>query len=119
VLVLYVHPLLGRGLARLLTAQAGVTATAVAECDFPARESALRKRPDLIIAEATGDTPAIEATDSLPVVFVRVDSEDGASLGQPLADPDLIIALARGLAEVPLEASARRSGPVHAHPGHH
>ena len=104
VLVLYVHPLLGEGLAKLLTAQAGVNASAVAACDARARAAALRRHPDLIIAESTGDTPVVEASDSLPVVFIRIDDDEQLGVGQPLADPDLIIALARGLADLPLES---------------
>ena len=101
VLVLYVHPLLGQGLARLLTRQAGVNAIAVPADDPRARTAAFHRRPDLVIVEGTADVPAVAATDSLPVVFVRIDSDDGGQLGQPLSDPDLIVALARGLAEVP------------------
>ena len=107
VLVLYVHPLLGQGLARLLTAQAGVRAVAVAAADASRRSAALQTRPDLVIVEETGDTPAVAATDSLPVVFVRIDTDDGGQLGQPLSDPDLIVALARGLAEVPVDGPDR------------
>ena len=105
VLVLYVHPLLGQGLARLLVAQAGVSAVAVSVLDDAARSAALSRRPDLVIAEESGETPA-----SLPVVFVRVDTEDGGHLGQPLTDPDLIVALARGLAAVPLDSLTQRRG---------
>jgi len=109
VLVLYVHPLLGQGLARLLTAQAGVRAVAVAAGDPARRSAALHTRPDLVIVEEAGDVPAVAATDSLPVVFVRIDTDDGDKLGQPLSDPDLIVALARGLAEVSVERPERSS----------
>jgi len=110
VLVLYVHPLLGQGLARLLTAQAGVRAVAVAAADASKRSAALQTRPDLVIVEEAGEMPAVASTDSLPVVFVRIDTDDGGQLGQPLSDPDLIVALARGLAEVPLERPDRPDG---------
>ena len=108
VLVLYVHPLLGQGLARLLAAQAGVSAVAVSVLDDAARSAALRERPDLVIAEESGEAANVETTASLPVVFVRVDSEDGGRLGQPLTDPDLIVALARGLAAVPFDSVTER-----------
>lgn len=98
VLVLYAHPLLGEGLASLLNAEAGVGAIAVDSRDQAARAAALGAHPDLIIVEETEATRSFEPSGSMPVVFVRVDVDDGCRLGQPLADPDAIVALARGLA---------------------
>jgi DNA-binding NarL/FixJ family response regulator len=99
VVVLYAHPLLGEGLASLLSAQAGVGAVAVASHDETARAAALRSHPDLVIIEETEATRSFEPSGSMPVVFVRVDAQDGCRVGQPLADPDAIVALARGLAD--------------------
>ena len=107
VLVLYVHPLLGQGMARLLTAQAGVRAVAIAAADDTRRSAALQTRPDLVIVEEAGDMPAVPATDSLPVVFVRINTDDGGQLGEALSDPDLIVALARGLADVSIDGAER------------
>ena len=95
--MVYAHPLLGEGLASLLSAHAGVHAIAVAGDDTVARAAAFTNRPDLVIVEETDQTGELESTDSLPVVFVRVDADDGGRLGEPLADPDAIVALARGL----------------------
>ena len=104
VLVLYAHPLLGEGLASLLSAQAGVGAVAVDSHDEVARAAALRSHPDLVIVEETEQTRAFEPSGSAPVVFVRVDAEGVSQLGQPLDDPDAIVALARGLAGARLGA---------------
>jgi len=99
VLVLYAHPLLGEGLASLLCAQAGVGAMAVDSHDVVARAAALRSHPDLVIVEETEQTRTFEPSGSAPVVFVRVDATGDCPLGQPLDDPDAIVALARGLAD--------------------
>lgn len=97
VLVLYAHPLLGEGLASLLNAQAGVGAVAVDSHDATARAAALGAHPDLVIVEETEATRSFETSGSMPVVFVRVDADAGYRVGQPLADPDAIVALAREL----------------------
>ena len=99
VVVLYAHPLLGEGLARLLNAEAGVGAIAVDSHDPAARAAALGTHPDLIIVEEAEATRSFEPSGSMPVVFVRVDANAGCRLGQPLADPDEIVALARGIAD--------------------
>ena len=99
VLVLYAHPLLGEGLASLLSAQAGVGAVAIDSHDQAARAAALGSHPDLVIIEDTEQTRDFEPSGSAPVVFVRVDTDGGSPMGQPLDDPDAIVALARGLAD--------------------
>jgi DNA-binding NarL/FixJ family response regulator len=99
VLVLYAHPLLGEGLASLLSTQAGVGAVAIDSHDEVARAAALLSHPDLVIVEDTEQTRAFEPSGSAPVVFVRVDAEGRSPLGQPLDDPDAIVALARGVAD--------------------
>ena len=100
VVVLYAHPLLGEGLANLLNTQAGVGAVAVDSHDAAARAAALNAHPDLVIVEETEATRSFEPSGSAPVVFVRVDADRGERMGQPLSDPDAILALARGLAEL-------------------
>jgi DNA-binding NarL/FixJ family response regulator len=104
VLVLYAHPLLGEGLASLLSAQDGVGAVAVDSHDELARADALSSHPDLVIVEETEQTRPFEPSGSAPVVFVRVDADAGCQMGQPLDDPDAIVALARGLVESRREA---------------
>lgn len=104
VLVLYAHPLLGEGLASLLSAQAGVGAVAVDCHDSAARVAALSTHPDLVIVEETEHERPYESSGSAPVVFVRVDASGDCPLGKPLDDPDAIVALARNL------VSARRAG---------
>jgi hypothetical protein len=96
--VLYAHPLLGEGLASLLTAQVGVGVTAIDHRDAAACIAALALQPDLVIVEETDAPRPFETMGSMPVVFVRVDaSGDGRRLGAPLADPDAIVALARDI----------------------
>lgn len=102
-LVLYAHPLLGEGLASLLSAQAGVGAVAVEGRDTAARAAALSTHPDLIIVEETEHERPLESSGSAPVVFVRVDASGDFPMGGPLNDPDAIVALARDL------VSARRA----------
>jgi DNA-binding NarL/FixJ family response regulator len=97
VLVLYAHPLLGEGLAILLSAQPGVGAVAVDSRDPAARHAALSSHPDLVIVEETEQARSFESSGSAPVVFVRVDATGDCAVGQPLDDPDAIVALARGL----------------------
>jgi DNA-binding NarL/FixJ family response regulator len=97
VLVLYAHPLLGEGLASLLSAQPGVGAVAVDSRDAAARAEALSSHPDLVIVEGTERERPFEARGSAPVVFVRVDANGDCPLGAPLDDPDAIVALARDL----------------------
>ncbi len=103
VLVLYAHPLLGEGLASLLSTQAGVGAVAVDSRDSAARAAALGTHPDLVIVEETEQERPYEASGSAPVVFVRVDASGGCHMGKPLDDPDAIVALARNI------VSARRA----------
>jgi DNA-binding NarL/FixJ family response regulator len=104
VLVLYAHPLLGEGLASLLSAQAGVGVTAVDSRDSAARAAALGAHPDLVIVEETEHARPYEPSGSAPVVFVRVDATGDCPVGMPLDDPDEIVALARKL------VSTRRAG---------
>lgn len=107
VVVLYTHALLGEGLACLLESEAAVDAVAVASNDVPAREAALHGRPELVIVEETDPARSFEGAGSLPVVFVRLDG-DGGSNGTRLADPDSIVALARGLRR-PVHAGGQAS----------
>ena len=97
VVVLYTHPLLGEGLASLLSTEAGVGAVAVDGRDSIARAAALGAHPDLVIIEETEATRSFETSGSMPVVFVRVDADGGGRLGQPFDDPEAIVALARSL----------------------
>jgi DNA-binding NarL/FixJ family response regulator len=99
VLVLYDHALLGEGLASLLSAEPGVGAIAVNCHDRAARAAALGSHPDLVIVEETEQAQPFEPSGSAPVVFVRVDASGECQLGQPLGDPEAIVALARGLVE--------------------
>ncbi|HEY6057746.1 MAG TPA: hypothetical protein VIV06_06925 [Candidatus Limnocylindrales bacterium] len=75
VLVLYVHTLLGEGLAKLLTAQPGMTAISVAVDDSIGRTLALASAPDVIVVEryAGGLPPVGEFTIGARIVFIDPD----------------------------------------------
>jgi DNA-binding NarL/FixJ family response regulator len=53
VVILYAHPILGEGLARLLGAEPGVAAVAMSEFDATSMASALASRPDVVIVESS------------------------------------------------------------------
>lgn len=97
VVVLYAHPILGEGLALLLSSQPGVGAVAVDLRDAEARAAALSRQPDLVIVEETEPPRAHETAGSMPVVFVRLDAEGRPAPGERLADPEAIAALAHDL----------------------
>jgi DNA-binding NarL/FixJ family response regulator len=55
VVILYVHPLLGEGLAKLLAAEPGIAAAAISTDDAPGTAAALTSRPDAVIIESHED----------------------------------------------------------------
>jgi len=52
VVILYVHPLLGEGLAKLLAAEPGIAAAAISSGDATETAAALISRPDVVIVES-------------------------------------------------------------------
>ena len=111
VVILYLHPLLGVGLARLLSAEPGVAVTAVREDDQIAAALALADRPDVVVEER-GDGPHMALRLELgyaPLrMFVGVDGRPGARDEEPMtSDPELILHAVRGLKQ-------RRTGLVRA-----
>ncbi len=100
VVVLYVHPLLGEGLASLLSAETGVVATAVARDDVAGTARAMQAQPDLVIVESAEQRAARGSSarsESPQVVLTGFDTAGACPLGQPLADPDAVIAAARAV----------------------
>jgi DNA-binding NarL/FixJ family response regulator len=99
VVVLYRHPLLGEGLASLLSAEPGVTAEAVDRDDACGVADALKSQPELVVVE---DSEALRSFDTAgsgsPSVFLTaIEGVGGNTLGQHLSDPEAVISLARGL----------------------
>ena len=101
VVILYLHPLLGEGLARLLAAEPGIDVTAVAEGDVTGAALALAERPDVVVEErgdgarlATALEPGFEPLR----LFVGIDAATCAGGGEPITvDPELIVRAVRRL----------------------
>ncbi len=73
VAILYLHPLLGEGLAKLLAAEPGIAAAAIAAADQIGTASALASRPDVVIVERGGTAdPSDVAGDGSGPIFLFV-----------------------------------------------
>lgn len=109
IVILYLHPLLGEGLASLLSAELGVTVNAVERSDKPAVARALAGKPDLVVLEGadSSHTSAARMHRSPSVYFTTMDAH-GRSVGPPLSDPEDVLDLARAL--------IRRRAPVDREP---
>lgn len=116
IVILYLHPLLGEGLASLLSAEVGVTVTAVERSDEPAVERALSAEPDLVVLEGADSSRTSNAPmhRSPSAYFTTMDAH-GRAVGPPLSDPEDVLDLARSLTRRPALAatcSATRSRPA-------
>lgn len=60
VVILYTHPLLGEGIAKLLAAEPGLTITHIPSRETEAAEAALATVPDVIIFERSDPLQAID-----------------------------------------------------------
>ena len=101
VVILYLHPLLGEGLAKLLSAEPGIAVTAVREDDEIGAAIALAGRPDVVVEER-GDGAASSARlehGFAPLrLYVGIGATPGAGGGEPMtADPELIVRAVRAL----------------------
>lgn len=101
VVILYLHPLLGEGLAKLLSAEPGIAVTAIREDDAIAAAVALAGRPDVIVEER-GDgalsSDRLERGFTPLRLFVGIDGALGAGEREPMtADPELIVRAVRAL----------------------
>jgi DNA-binding NarL/FixJ family response regulator len=102
IVILYLHPLLGEGLASLLSAEPGIVATAVARSDPGATSQAMLTQPDLIVVEGAdrsrlADMPGARS----PAAYFRTVDGSGHTLGPRLSDPEAVLDLARGLTRRP------------------
>jgi DNA-binding NarL/FixJ family response regulator len=74
VVILYVHPLLGEGLARLLAAEPGVAACAISIDDPTGTAAALGTAPDVVIVERRErGAPVRLARDATVPLLLTVD----------------------------------------------
>jgi len=101
VVILYLHPLLGEGLAKLLSAETGIQVTAICQDDAVGAEIALAGRPDVIVEERRDWTPATDRPEHgfAPLrLFVGIDGSPVAGVNQPLTvDPEVIVRAVRAL----------------------
>jgi hypothetical protein len=111
VLILYLHPLLGEGLARLLSAEPGIAVTAVREGDACGIAVALAERPDVVVEERGDRAPTSQRFESgfSPLrLFVGLGGPSATTGDEPMtADPELIVRAVRNLMQ-------ERLNPVHA-----
>jgi hypothetical protein len=73
VLILYVHPLLGEGLAKLLAAEPGIATFAISTDDAPGTAAALALRPDAVIIERRERAPSPTLPGSAAPLVLYVD----------------------------------------------
>jgi hypothetical protein len=80
VVILYAHPLLGEGLARLLGANADLQIELVRVDDLDAAEAALAAAPDVVILERSAPLQAIDLLRLAPsALFIDVGLDAGPS----------------------------------------
>ena len=70
VLILYAHPLLGEGLARLLSSEPGLEVVAVQSDDVGMAERGLAAAPDVIIFERGDPDRAVEILELAPDALI-------------------------------------------------
>jgi len=101
VVILYVHPLLGEGLARLLAAEPGIAAAAISETDATGTAAALASRPDVVIVESADAvaSPTVSGEGSPPLLlFVDIDGVAGTrDVGAITDDPERVVRAVRDL----------------------
>jgi DNA-binding NarL/FixJ family response regulator len=77
VLILYSHPLLGEGIAKLLAAEPGLEVMPVDGADAKSAEQMLAHAPDVVIFERGDGDRAVELLESVPdalVIDVGIDA---------------------------------------------
>ncbi len=110
VLVLYRHPLLGQGLAELLSREAGLDIRSVDEGDAEALRDALTGQPDVIVFEEGGSVQALDMLrqSGCPLLIdVSIASSDTWAIRR-----DSLGTVPDHLAEAILAACAGRLQPV-------
>ncbi len=101
VVILYVHPLLGEGLARLLAAEPGIAVTAVRGDDATGAAVALAAQPDVIVEErGDGASSSTRLGTGFPPLrlLVGINGASGAGENERMTvDPELIVRAVRAL----------------------
>jgi DNA-binding NarL/FixJ family response regulator len=118
VVVLYAHPLLGEGLASLLSSEPGVSAVAIARDDPTVTTEVIAGQADLVVVEETdAQSPSdTDAGSSPTAVFVIVQAAGGGWIRRRLSDPDAVLEVARALRRRrPREEALRTSVTSAAH----
>jgi len=101
VVILYLHPLLGEGLAKLVAAEPGIDVTAIREDDALGAAVALAGRPDVVVEERGGGAWSAARLEPgfVPLrLFVGIDGNGYARKDEPITvDPELIVRAVRTL----------------------
>lgn len=114
VVILYTHPLLGEGLARMLAAELQVGAVAVPSVDLVRAEAALAGCPDVVIFEHNQPLQAIDLLKFAPnalLIDVGMDTEPAFTYRREEI-PDQPEAILRAIAEVRWRAASEAVGAV-------
>jgi hypothetical protein len=101
VAILYVHPLLGEGLARLLGREPGVDAIAVSRDDPVEAALVLATEPDVVVVEQSRRTipdGLLDRAYTPLLLFVSIDGPPcPGEQGATTEDPDVILGVIRRL----------------------
>ena len=102
VVILYRHPLLGQGIARLLTAHPGLDVTLVGNGDRSAAEDALGTGPDVVVLERGAPMTALDVIRVAPdALLIDIGMDSGPTWTyrrEPIGpEPDVILRTIRRL----------------------
>jgi hypothetical protein len=107
VVILYLHPLLGEGLAKLVAAEPGIDVTAIREDDAMGAAVALAGRPDVVVEERGGrawSATRLEPGFAPVRLFIGIDGTGfGGDDESMTVDPELIVRAVRTLRQRRLE----------------
>lgn len=113
--VLYEHPLLGEGIARLLVSSTGAVVMAVRGDDCPAVASALAGRPRVVIVERGRLLDCLDVGLAAPgavLIEVWLTAPDAVGGAQPALVLDVPEMLSRVRGALASPHRQRRAGPI-------
>ena len=109
IVILYSHPLLGEGIAQLLSAHSGLEVELVAVDDGGATRTALEANPDVVILERNSHVQALELLRMAPsALFIDVGLDAGPSWAY---HRDLLSGQPEGIVDV-IRGRSRDSEPI-------